>query len=82
MNHKKLNSVIIVLLGICFTTVPLLGDDSRPSNVSGNLALHVLVAPDFDGLCGQEPGDTAGENVIVTETRVRIPLGFGTLSDL
>ena len=59
--------------GVDAATAPLLDDDSRPSNVSGNLALHVLVASDFDGLCGQEPGDTAGENVIVTETRVRIP---------
>ena len=64
--------------GVDAATVPLLDDDSGPSNVSGNLALHVLVAPDFDGLCGQEPGDTAGENVIVTETRVRIPLGATT----
>ena len=27
MNHEKLNSVIVVLLGICFTAVPLLGAD-------------------------------------------------------
>jgi hypothetical protein len=41
-------------------------------NVSGNFALHVLVAPGSDGACGQEPSDTAGENVVVTETRVRV----------
>src|SRR6266850_4126992 len=44
---------------------------------SGNVTLHVLVASDFDGACGQEPCDTAGENVIVAETRVVSVLGPG-----
>ncbi len=39
-------------------------------NVSGNFTLHVLVPAGFDGACGQEPCDTAGENVVMTETRV------------
>src|SRR6266852_3014019 len=38
-------------------------------------ALHVLVASSSDAAHGQEVLDTAGENVVVTETRVRIPLG-------
>jgi hypothetical protein len=59
--------------GVDAATALLRDDDSRPSNVSGNFALHVLVASDSDGVCGQEPCDTAGENVVVTETRVSIP---------
>jgi hypothetical protein len=47
-------------------TAPLLDDDSRLGKCFRDLALHVLVVADFDGLYGQEPCDTAGENVTVT----------------
>ena len=42
---------------------------------SKNFTVHVLVASPFGGVSGREACDTTGENVIVAETRVRIPLG-------
>jgi len=54
------------------------GTGRKVSNVSGNIALHVLVASGSDGACDQEPCDTADENVVVTETRVRILLQTAT----
>ena len=57
--------------GVDAATALLLDDDSQLRNVSGNFALHVLVASVSDGACGQEPSDTVGENVVVTETRVQ-----------
>src|SRR5712691_4358239 len=53
--------------GVDAATALLRDDDSRPSNVSGNFTLHVLVASDSDGACGQEACDTAGENVTATK---------------
>ena len=67
--------------GVDAATAPLLDDDSRMRNVSGNFTLHVLVASGSDGPCDQEPCETPGENVVVTETRVRIPLGPRTSLD-
>src|SRR5881296_2287429 len=45
MNHKKSSSVIIVLLGICFTAVPLLGaDGTNLSSASHRPDLEYLKA--------------------------------------
>ena len=68
--------------GVDAATAALLDEDSRLRNVSGNFTLHVLVASGSDGPCDQEPCETTGENVVVTETRVRIPLGPPTCNEL
>jgi len=49
--------------------------DKTPPMFQGTFQLHVLVASGFQGTADPQLRKTFGENVIVTETRVRIPLG-------
>jgi len=48
-------------------------DGSEATSIE--IPLRVLVASTFGGIHDGKRCDYAGENVIVTETRVRIPLG-------
>jgi len=44
-------------------------------DVSRNFLLHVLVASSFQDAADPQPAKRFSENVIATQTRVRIPLG-------
>ena len=48
--------------------------DKTPPMFQGTFQLHVLVASGFQGTADPQLRKTFGENVIVTETRVRVSL--------